>query len=210
MAPGNVSFLLGVVVLIDQKFNFLRKTNLMIRLIYPNGHIWAKRLKHITVICLIGFNLLLSDLQNHFLGMAAQTFEWSQDMVDNSFDSAAEWGEAFAINLKRIEQSRFSRVAYTLGIPKSSDVKAKIKDIKTYQVYFSEIGQSLTLICTILQCFSIFLFVSILYSCLWLGADLIWGKAKIFTCICLIIAIFINGFTFLYLEGQLHFLTFKF
>jgi len=177
----------------------------MIRLIYPSGHIWAKRLKHITVICLIGFNLLLSDLQNHFLDMAAQTFEWSQDMVENSFDSAAEWGEAFAINLEKIEQSRFSRVAYTLGIPKSSDVKVTVKNIKTYQEQFSEIGQSLTLICTILQWLSIFLFVSILYSCLWLGADLIWGKAKFFTCICLIIAIFINGFTFLYLKEQFHF-----
>lgn len=185
----------------------MNATNTFASWLYPGGWIWAKRVRHIFVLSLIGTNLFINNLQEQLLVTATELINWTTPLADSAVSVATYVEEKELPVLKALEDSEFSWIGEWFGLPKVSTVESGINSLKNSQKRLSEIGTGLQILSAVLFWTSIVLLISIAYSVFWLISDLYLGKARVLVGIMIIIATVFNVCSYYSLNEFISFLT---
>ena len=135
--------------------------------------------------------------------MQTRLFETAQYIIGIADDMsrpvvsvAHHLNEGIGVSKKHIEQSSFNWVLNYM--PSSKRVTNNIDELEQWQNNIYHTSEALHLASQILNYGSLFMWFAIGIAGLWIVCDLRFGDAQIFTCIGLIVAIIVNGFTYLY------------
>jgi len=166
-----------------------------LRYFYP-GSIWAKRIARLMVVMAIGVNLFMNNLQDHVLHLIEER--------SHEIALIAAQIDVEKLRLDRIEEGSWTErsvdwLAYFMNSPKSNELNQFIdlstetlegyEDI-TKQLIGIDTGTELAM--KVLHWTSLFMWIPILLSIVWLLIDVARSPARAFTILGLVLAIPVN------------------
>lgn len=165
---------------------------------YP-GTIWAKRIRHLIVLCGIGTNLIINTIENQVLRLGENMIEQAEMLSNPATSTAYVLEHSIVPAISYMESTRFSGVLERFGVPSSEGIKAQIDNTYALKATLETYGPRYRDFALILQVINIIFWITIGLSALWILIDLVKGKQKSFIVVCLLLTALFNVASFHYL-----------
>ena len=161
--------------------------------IYP-GSLWSRRLRHIAILFTISLNLAINTLQNKLIEYTSTVSEWTE----TSIGTASSFDEKL---VKRIKEIKETKAGWLLDYFNYEPKESKKLDGLHNQV--KGFNQAIDLTVKVLQGMSVFIWLSIVYSIVWLLCDLYYSTRKLPLICVFVLALLINVFIYYYAHSHL-------
>lgn len=165
---------------------------------YP-GSLWIKRLTRLFILYTIGVNLFINDLQNTLLQVGEEMITVSTALSDPAVNTAYVMEHSIVPALAYFETTRLSSIMKDYGVPDSQDLKDRIQMAyrqKDVLEQYAPVYKNLSLI---LKIISLFFWIPIALSALWIFIDIKKSTARYFDVLALMGAICFNFVSYQYL-----------
>lgn len=175
----------------------------LFRPVYPGRSLMLTRIKLAFVLSTISVNLFFQVLQTNVLAMAKQLQYQVELLATSVYAISIEGTAKISTALESLEQSNFSQIAETLGLPSSEYTRSQIETVREKQFQLKRSGKALLLLSQILLIAEGILWVFIGYSAVWMLADILLGPWPQLTLILCCVAMASNVITWFWLQKVL-------
>lgn len=168
---------------------------------YP-GFFWVKRLSHLFILCTIGINLFISDVQQTLL-LAGQDMLHHAAMLADPAENVAHAVENNILPaISYIEESRFAWVIDHYHIPDTYTLETGIAHTYALKEALQRNAPIYTNLAVILNILSICFWVPIGFSGYWIVKDIQHSPARLFDIPVVLGAIYFNLASYTWLVTQ--------
>ena len=168
---------------------------------YPGGNIWIKRITHLFVLCTIGINLFINDVQNVLLKVGQDMLIHAGTLSDPAVSAAYVLEKSIVPALAYIEDSRFKWIIGDYGIPDSKSLQERIDSVYELKQILEKYAPIYTNLSLVLKIINWFFWIPITLAGLWILADIIIeSKSRAFDIVIMIVAIGFNIASYRYLS----------
>lgn len=171
---------------------------------YPGG-IWSRRISSLLVICTIGVNLFMNEVQNILFETSIAVIEQTRALAKPAGNVANVIESNIVPAVKYIEESQVGGIAKRYGLPSSMSLQENANQIYLLQETLEFYAPLIRPICEILWILNIGFFISTILATCWIYNDIKKSKAWIVDIPILIFAIWFNFMSYKYLTSLLEF-----
>lgn len=158
---------------------------------YP-GSLWQKRITRFLILCAIGVNLFVNDLQNALLDTGQQMVALSQKIADPAVGMAYAMEYSLIPTVNYIEESNLSWLVEKFGVPSSQTMQQHVDNAYQMQESLEQYGPVYEKLSYILKGISAIFWIPIILSGIWVIIDIQEGSTQIFNVVAVVIAVIFN------------------
>ena len=170
---------------------------------YP-GSLWLKRISRLIILCTIGINLFINDIQNVLLNIGTEMMELSIKLSDPTVNTAYVMENSIVPALEYIEETSFGYIIADYNIPNSQSLQKSIDSayrLKNILDKYAPVYKNLSFV---LKVISWLFWIPIVLSALWIFMDIKKSSARYFDILVLLGATWFNFWSYEYLHSYFY------